>query len=130
VRGFLAFAVDQCQAPQAVMRQLCELADSRSLPAEARGEDGAWRLRMRARHQVQVPATRVSRACDEEAVALLRACRSARDRVLVLCRAGLQRDEAVGCAARTSTSCPTPRGWDATSPDYLLITNDGPVVST
>ena len=80
VRGFLAFAVDQGEAPQGVMRQLYELADSRSLPAEARGEDGAWRLRMRARHHVQVPKTRVSRASDEEVVALLRACRSARDR--------------------------------------------------
>jgi integrase/recombinase XerD len=98
VRGFLAFAVDQGEAPQQVMRQLYELADSRSLPAEARGEDGAWRLRMRARHHVQVPKTRVSRASDEEAVALLRACRSARDRllVLVLCRAGLRRSEAMG----------------------------------
>jgi integrase/recombinase XerD len=98
VRGFLAFAVDQGEAPQEVMRQLYELTHSRSLPAEARGEDGAWQLRMRARHHVQVPKTRVSRASDEEAVALLRACRSARDRllVLVLCRAGLRRSEAVG----------------------------------
>ena len=34
VRGLLAFAVDQGEAPQGVMRQLYELADSRSLPAE------------------------------------------------------------------------------------------------
>lgn len=34
------------------------MGDSRSLPAEARGEDGAWRLRMRARHRVQVPKSR------------------------------------------------------------------------
>ena len=104
------------------MRQLYELADSRSLPAEARGEDGAWRLRMRARHHVQVPKTRVSRASDEEAVALLRACRSARDRllVLVLCRAGLRRSEAVGLRRRTSTSCPTPRDWGATSPARIF----------
>jgi integrase/recombinase XerD len=98
VRGFLAFAVDAGEAPVAVLRQLYELADSRSLPAEARGEDGAWRLRMRARHRVQVPTDRVERASDDEAVALLRACRSARDRLLVLllCRAGLRRSEAVG----------------------------------
>jgi site-specific recombinase XerD len=94
----LSFAVDQGEAPQEVLRQLYELAEGRSLPAEARGEDGAWRLRMRARHRVQVPKTRVDRASDQEAVALLRACRSARDRllVLVLCRAGLRRSEAVG----------------------------------
>lgn len=98
VRGFLTFAVDQGEAPQDALRQLYELADSRSLPAEARGEDGAWRLRMRARHRVQVAKSRPDRASDQEAVALLRACRSARDRllVLVLCRAGLRRSEAVG----------------------------------
>lgn len=98
VRGFLAFAVDQGAAPAAVLHQLYELADSRSLPVEARGEDGAWRLRMRARHRVQVPADRVERASDEQAVALLRACRNARDRLLVLllCRVGLRRGEAVG----------------------------------
>jgi len=32
VRGFLAFAVDQGEARQEVMRQLYELADSRSCP--------------------------------------------------------------------------------------------------
>ena len=88
MQGFRAFAVDQGDARQEVMRQLYELDDSRSLPAEARGKDGAWRLRMRARHHVQVPKTRTSRASDEEAVALLL--------VLVLCRAGLRRSESVG----------------------------------
>lgn len=98
VRGFLAFAVDHGEAPAEVLRLLYELADSRSLPAEARGEDGAWRLRLRARHRVKVPVTRVERASDQEAVAVLRACRSARDRLLVLlsCRVGLRRSEAVG----------------------------------
>ena len=98
VRGFLAFAVDQGEAPARVLQQLYELADSRSLPAEARGEDGAWRLRMRARHRVRVPSARVERASDADAVAVLRACRSARDRLLVLllCRVGLRRSEAVG----------------------------------
>jgi site-specific recombinase XerD len=97
-RAFLCFAVDQGDAPVQVLRQLFELADSRGIPAEARGEDGAGRLRMRARHRVQVPASRPRRASDEAAVALLRACRSARDRLLVLllCRAGLRRSEAVG----------------------------------
>jgi integrase/recombinase XerD len=97
-RGFLCFAVDQGEAPARVVGQLYELADSRSLPAEARGEDGAGRLRMRARHRVQVPSSRPERASDEAAVALLRACLSARDRflVLLLCRAGLRRSEAVG----------------------------------
>lgn len=97
-RGFLCFAVDQGEAPAQVLHQLYELAGSHSLPAEARGEDGAWRMRMRARHRVQEPVSRPRRASDEAAVALLRACRSARDRLLVLllCRAGLRRSEAVG----------------------------------
>jgi integrase/recombinase XerD len=98
VRGFLAFAVDQGEVPREVLHQLYELADSRSLPAEARGEDGAWKLRMRPRHRLREPSVRPERASDEDAVALLRACKSARDRLLVLmlCRAGLRRSEAVG----------------------------------
>ena len=97
-RGFLAFAVDRGDAPAQVLGQLYELADSRDLPAEARGEDGAWRLRMKARHRVPVVKERVDRVSDEDAVALLKACRSARDRLLVLIlgRAGLRRGEAVG----------------------------------
>ena len=53
---------------------------------------------MRARHRVREPQTRVDRAGDEEIVALLRACRNARDRlvVLLLARAGLRRGEAAG----------------------------------
>lgn len=98
VRGFLAFAVDHGAAPPHVLHQLYELADRRDLPAEARGENGAWKLRMRARHRVRVPKERVERASDADAVALLRACRSARDRFLVLLlgRVGLRRSEAVG----------------------------------
>lgn len=98
VRGFLVFAVDQGEVPREVLHQLYELADSRSLPAEARGEDGAWRLRMRPRHHLREPRQRPGRASDEEMLALLQACRSARDRLLVLmlCRAGLRRSEAVG----------------------------------
>jgi site-specific recombinase XerD len=53
---------------------------------------------MRARHRVRVPSARVQRASDDDAVSVLRACRSARDRLLVLllCRVGLRRGEAVG----------------------------------
>jgi len=98
VRGFLAFAVDRGDAPTAVLGQLYELADSRDLPAEARGEDGAWRLRMKAPHRVPTVRQRPGRASDEDVFALLRACRSARDRLLVLllARAGLRRGEVVG----------------------------------
>ena len=60
----------------------------------------AWR--MRARHRLHEPEPIVDRAGDEEIVALLRACRSARDRliVLLLSRAGLRRGEL--CVLRRS----------------------------
>ena len=56
----------------------------------------AWR--MRARHRLREPETMVDRASDAEIVALLRACRSARDRLIVLlmARAGLRRGELCG----------------------------------
>ncbi len=98
VRGFLAFAVDHGDAPRGVLGHLYELANSQDLPAEARGEDGAWRLRMKARHRVPAIRQRPDRASDEDVLALLRACLSARDRLLVmlLARAGLRRGELMG----------------------------------
>lgn len=56
----------------------------------------AWRLR--ARHRQREPQTAVDRASDEEIVALLGACRLARDRLMVLlmARAGLRRGEVSG----------------------------------
>jgi site-specific recombinase XerD len=97
-RGFLVFAVNGGEAPQWVISQLFEVADTRSLPLAAQGEGMALRDRMRARHQVKEPDTAVDRAGDEEIVALLGACLSARDRliVLLLSRAGLRRGEAAG----------------------------------
>ena len=62
----------------------------------------AWR--MRARHRLHEPGATVERASDEEIVALLRAYRSARDRLIVLlmARAGLRRGEL--CGLRRSMS--------------------------
>ena len=56
----------------------------------------AWRLR--ARHRLREPHGPVDRASDEEIIALLRACCSARDRLIVLlmARAGLRRGEVCG----------------------------------
>ena len=98
VRGFVVHAVTAGQAPGRLLPLLYELADDRDLPAEARGEHGGMGWRMRARHRLHEPQTPVDRASDAEIVALLRACRSARDRliVLVMARAGLRRGEAVG----------------------------------
>jgi site-specific recombinase XerD len=97
-RGFLVFAVGGGEAPQWVISQLFEVADTRSLPLTTQGEGTGLSYRMRARHQVKEPDTAVDRASDEEIVALLGACRSARDRliVLLLSRAGLRRGEAAG----------------------------------
>lgn len=98
VRGFLSFAVVNKEAPQWVLGAIYELADSRDLPLEAQSEDGGLFYRMRARHHLQEPETTVDRASDEEIVALFEACRSARDRliVLLLSRAGLRRSETAG----------------------------------
>jgi integrase/recombinase XerD len=76
---------------------LYEVADDRDLPDVARGEDGlAWRPR--ARHRLHEPQRPVDAAADADIVAVLGACRSARDRliVLLLARAGLRRGEAAG----------------------------------
>src|SRR6266545_4391660 len=92
VRGLVVHAVTSGQAPVSLMALLYELADDRDLPEQARGEDGRMSWRMRARHRLREPETPVDRASDEETVALLRACRSARDRLTVLlgARAGLR----------------------------------------
>jgi integrase len=98
VRGFVVHAVTLGQAPASLMPLLYELADDRDLPEQARGEDSRMAWRMRARHRLREPETPVDRASDEEIVALLRACRSARDRLIVLvgARAGLRRGELCG----------------------------------
>ena len=97
-RGFLMFAVNGGEAPRWVVSRLFEVADTRDLPIAARGESMAVRDRMRARHQLKEPDRPVDRASDGEIVALLGACLSARDRliVLLLARAGLRRGEAAG----------------------------------
>jgi site-specific recombinase XerD len=97
-RGFLSFAVVNKEAPQWVLGQIYELADTRDLPLEAQGEDARLSYRMRARHQLHEPATAVDRVSDEEIVVLFAACRSARDRliVLLLARVGLRRSEVAG----------------------------------
>ena len=83
---------------RALVPLLYEVADDRDLPDVARGEDGRMAWRMRARHRLREPETPVDPGSDEEIVALLGACRSARDRllVLVMARAGLRRGEVCG----------------------------------
>jgi integrase/recombinase XerD len=98
VRGLVVHAVASGHAPAGLVPLLYEVADDRDLPEQARGEDGRMAWRMRARHRVREPEAEVERASDEEIVALLHACRSARDRlvVLLMARAGLRRGELCG----------------------------------
>lgn len=98
VRGFAAHAVFTGRAPGTLLPVLYELGDDRDLPAQARGEDATMGWRLRARHRLHEPQPEVDRATDAEIVGLLQACRSARDRLIVLlmARAGLRRGELCG----------------------------------
>jgi site-specific recombinase XerD len=98
VRGFVSHAVSSGRAPGRVMPVLYELSDDRDLPEAARHEDGRIPWRLRARHRLHEPDASVDRASDEDIVALLHACRSARDQLIVvlMARAGLRRGELCG----------------------------------
>jgi integrase/recombinase XerD len=98
VRGMVVHAVAAGTAPAGLVPLLYEVAGDRDLPEQARGEDGRMAWRLRARHRLREPQAAVDRASDEEIVALLGACRLARDRlvVLLMARAGLRRGEVCG----------------------------------
>jgi site-specific recombinase XerD len=98
VRALVLHAVAAAEAPDHLVPLLYEVADDRDLPAAARRGDSRMSWRMRARHRLHEPVAPVDRASDEDIVAVLRACRSARDRLIVLLmvRAGLRRGEVVG----------------------------------
>ena len=98
VRAFVSHAVTTGRAPGGLLPLIYELADDRDLPEQARGEDGRMSWRMRARHRLREPEPTVDRASDEDIVALLAGCCSARDRLIVLlmARAGLRRGELCG----------------------------------
>lgn len=98
VREFLKYTVGTGAAPAWVIDQLYEIGDSRDLPAEVRGEYGIPSGYAKVRHRLHEPDDPIDRATDEEIVALVRVCRSARDRLIVLmmARAGIRRGELVG----------------------------------
>jgi len=98
VRGMAVHAVATGQASGDLVPLLYEVADDRDLSGEARAGDGRMSWRMRARHRACEAEAPVSRAADGDIAAVLAACRSARDRliVLLLARAGLRRGEAAG----------------------------------
>ena len=98
VRGMVVHAVAAGTAPGHLVPLLYEIADDRDLPGQARAEDGRMSWRMRARHRVCEAERPVSRAADADIAAVITACRSARDRLIVLlmARAGLRRGEVAG----------------------------------
>jgi integrase/recombinase XerD len=98
VRAMVVHAVAAGQASGHLVPLLYELADDGDLPESARGEDARMGWRMRARHRLHEPQRPVDRAADADIVAVLAACRSARDRLIVLlmARAGLRRAEVLG----------------------------------
>jgi site-specific recombinase XerD len=98
LRAMVVHAVAAGGAPGRLVAVLYEVADDRDLPEDARGGEGRMAWRLRVRHRVHEPDAPVTRAADGDIVAVLRACRSARDRliVLVMARAGLRRGELCG----------------------------------
>jgi integrase/recombinase XerD len=98
VREFLRHGVEMGTVSPGVLRKLYRISDNRHLPPEVRGEGGELRYWAKPRHRLNEPDEPVDNATDEEVVALLRTCRSARDRLIVLClaRAGLRRGELCG----------------------------------
>jgi integrase/recombinase XerD len=98
VRRFLLHGAAAGFVSADIVPALYDVSDNRDLPAAARPQDGAMLPRLKARHRLRTVKRPVDRASDEEIVALLRACRSARDRLIVLlmARAGLRRGEVVG----------------------------------
>jgi integrase/recombinase XerD len=101
-RGFLLHAAGEGSAPSDVVAMLYEVADSRDVPRQVRGESTGPGYRLKARHHLREPSRPADRASDEEIVALLRACLSCRDRLIVLlmARAGLRRGEVTGLRRR------------------------------
>jgi integrase/recombinase XerD len=98
VRGMVLHAAAAGQGPAHLVPVLYEVADDRDLPERARMGDGRMAWRLRARHRLREGERPVDRASDQEIIALLGACRSARDQLIVLlmARAGLRRGEVCG----------------------------------
>ncbi|WP_329561993.1 tyrosine-type recombinase/integrase [Kitasatospora sp. NBC_01266] len=97
VREFIRFAVSTGLADSAALEPLYDLVPVWDLPPELRGE-GQTRWRSRARHRLREAESLVDAASPEEILGLLRACRNARDRFIIvaLWRMGLRRGELTG----------------------------------
>ena len=98
VRGFLRHGVVTSEVPAAVLAMLYDVTDDRHLPVDVRGEPVGLQYAARPRHHLSETETEIDRASDAEVLGLLRACRSARDRfiVMAMARAGLRSGEVTG----------------------------------
>lgn len=98
VREFFKHAISVGMVAEAALDALFDLVEDYDLPAEVRGERAGVRLRSRPRHKLSEPERVVDAVSDVEVLALLRACRNARDRfiVLTLWRIGHRRGELTG----------------------------------
>lgn len=130
VRGMTSHAVTAGQAPPHLVALLYEVADDRDLPAEARGEETRMSFRLRARHRLREDERPVDRATDAEITALLGACLSARDRLIVvlMARAGLRRGEMCGLRRRDVHLMPEPRalGCEVDGPHLHVVRRANP----
>jgi len=84
VRDFLRHGVDIGAVPPQVLSQLYRISDVQNLPAEVRGEGDQVRYWAKPRHRLREPDEPVDNATDEEVLPLLRACHSARDRLIIV----------------------------------------------
>lgn len=99
VREFYKHAAANKAVDSAVLASLYQVADNRFLPAELRPEGSGLAYHARPRHGLRQPRqVRVNRATEAEWEAMLGACRSWRDRFLVvlLWFTGLRIGEALG----------------------------------
>jgi integrase/recombinase XerD len=98
VREFFKHAAAVGAVDKVVLDALFDVVEDYGLPVDVGGERAEVRLRRRPRHRLAEPERVVDAASDHEVLALLRACRNARDRfvVLALWRLGLRRGELTG----------------------------------
>ncbi|MEV0651321.1 tyrosine-type recombinase/integrase [Phytomonospora sp. NPDC050363] len=119
VREFLRHAVAVGDAAPSALDGLFEVVRDWDLPSEVRGEHTVG-FRERPRHRLQEPERTVDAATEDEVLGLVRACRNARDRFIVigLWRMGARRGELAGARREDAHFLPDARvlGCDVSGP--------------
>ena len=97
VREYLRHSAALGEVDEKVLNVLFDVVEDYQLPRDIRGGP-QLHMRTKPRHRLSEPERVVDAATDEEVLALLRACRNARDRfiVLALWRIGNRRGELTG----------------------------------